>query len=199
MNLLHKILFTKTKFFWILFIAIFAGGIFMSCSSYHHAYQPTASGLFEEKLLLEAYVLETKADKSYDVSANNMFRKLFNYINKNEIKMTVPVEADIENDKSAMRFYLSPEITPERLKSDENVEIKKMPPKLVISHGAQGSYSYSNVYEAKSRLEEWLQKHSEYIRTGEIYAIFWDSPFKLWFLKRFEVHAPVDKIENKKQ
>lgn len=199
MNFLYKMSYIKNKFFGILFIAIFAGGIFMSCSSYHHAYQPTASSVFEEKLLPEAYVLETKADKSYEDSANNMFRRLFNYINKNEIKMTVPVEADIETQKSAMRFYLSPEITPEGLKSDENVEIRKMPPKLVISHGARGSYSYSNVYKAKTRLEEWLQKHSEYSQKGEIYAIFWDSPFKLWFLKRFEVHAPVEKIENKKQ
>ncbi len=174
-------------------LLILVGVTLMSCSSYHHAYQPTPSGAFEEKLIPESYVLETSADKAYGSSANGMFRNLFNYINKNEIKMTVPVEADLRSSSSAMRFFLSPEVSPDRLKSTEQVKVRSMPAKLVVSHGARGSYSESNVVEARLRLEEWLKRQTAYGRAGDPYAIFWDSPFKLWFLKRFEIHIPVVK------
>lgn len=172
-----------------LFIAM--GGILVSCSSYHYAYPPTPAGVFEEKLIPEAYVLETSADQAYSSSGNGMFKRLFNYINTNEIKMTVPVEADLGSASSAMRFFLSPEVSPDRLQSTDDVKVRRMPEKLVVSHGARGSYSISNVDDARVRLENWLKAQAAYRRAGDTYAIFWDSPFKLWFLKRFEIHMPV--------
>ncbi len=30
--------------------------------------------------------------------------------------------------------------------------------------------------------------------TGEPYAVYWNGPFTLWFLKQFEVHLPVRQV-----
>ena len=48
--------------------------------------------------------LEASTEKSYFSENNGLFRKLFKYINNNDISMTTPVEADIKPGK--MRFFV---------------------------------------------------------------------------------------------
>ena len=49
------------------------------------------------------------------------------------------------------------------------------------------------VNEAKAKLENWLKEHTEFKAVGKPYAVFWNSPFHLWFMKHFEIHIPVSK------
>ena len=48
--------------------------------------------------------LETSSQKSYFSEDNGLFRKLFKYINNNDLSMTTPVEAEINPGK--MRFFV---------------------------------------------------------------------------------------------
>jgi len=63
----------------------------------------------------------------------------------------------------------------------------------VLSAGGRGSYSEGNIGDAKMKLFIWLKEHTEYVQDGEPYAVYWNSPFRLWFLKHYEVHMPVRK------
>ncbi len=162
----------------------------MGCASYRSVYEPTPSGSIEVKTIPESTVLYTEMPGNYFDNANSLFRRLFGYINENELKMTVPVESEFEG-KAAMKFYADPDAVPADLKNSENVKILKMPEVRVASIGKRGSYSKANVEEARKELETWLQNNDKLVQNGAPYAVFWDSPFKLWFLKRYEVHIPI--------
>ena len=54
--------------------------------------------------LPERTAMEASTEKSYFSEGNGLFRKLFRYINQNDISMTTPVEADIDPGK--MRFFV---------------------------------------------------------------------------------------------
>ena len=61
----------------------------------------------------------------------------------------------------------------------------------MASIGGRGSYGESNVGQVRQRLESWLATQDKWTADGEPYAVFWDGPFTLWFMKRFEVHIPL--------
>ena len=64
--------------------------------------------------LPERTALEATTDNSYFSENNGLFRKLFRYINQNDISMTTPVEADINPGK--MRFLLATKTYPRILR-----------------------------------------------------------------------------------
>ena len=43
-----------------------------------------------------------------------------------------------------------------------------------------------------SELEAWLASQNAWRAAGAPYAVFWNGPFTPWFMKRFEVHVPVE-------
>ncbi len=177
----------------LLLVSIPALGIFTSgCASYNEAYKMTDPGVFEQKQIPKSTVLVTETQGEYFDKANPLFMRLFNYINKNEIPMTVPVEAEF-SDKAAMKFYVATEMQKKNLSDQGEVKVVNMEEQTVVSYGTTGSYSKENVAEAKVKLENWLKEHPELKATGKPYAVFWNSPFHLWFMKHFEIHIPVEK------
>jgi DNA gyrase inhibitor GyrI len=155
------------------------------------AYDNTPSKSFEIKTIPESKVLVTEAEGYYFDQSNRLFRKLFNYIKKNDVAMTVPVEARI--DDANMVFYVGPGDDQKNLESAGDVKVALVPERTVASLGMKGSYSAKNFKKAKARLEEWLEGQNKYIVKGEAYAVFWDGPYVPGFMKRFEVHVPVEK------
>ena len=75
--------------------------------------------------------LETSTDKSYFSENNGLFRKLFRYINQNDISMTTPVEADIKPGK--MRFFVGTKDLAKNFKDSDQVKIRKLAKKSRIN------------------------------------------------------------------
>ncbi len=160
-------------------------------SDYESAYKMTDAGSIEVKEIPESTVLKTSEKGEYYDKANNLFIKLFNYIRDNQIPMTIPVESGIRD--AEMRFYVTASKKNVGFKDTDSVKVLKIPERTVVAAGGRGSYSESNISEAKGKLSVWLKDHPEYVQDGEPYAVYWNSPFRLWFLKHYEVHMPVRK------
>lgn len=156
--------------------------------AYQNNFEKTSSGAFEVKTLPAAKVIATQEEGVYFDRDNQMFMKLFNYIRRNDVSMTVPVTADL--NPAGMQFFVGPKDWG-KLKDDADVKVVDVPERTVASHGVRGSYSKDNVDGALARLNEWLGQHPQYKKVGEPYAVFWNGPYVPGFMKRFEVHIPV--------
>lgn len=153
------------------------------------AYPKTEVGEFEIKTLPPATLIVSRSEKGYFDEDNQLFRPLFRYIQERNIAMTTPVEAEM--DPGEMFFYIGEDVPAADLDDTNGVKIRTLPERNVASLGVRGSYSDSNFNEAKKRLEKWLATQPDWEPDGEARGVFWNGPFTLWFLKRFEVHIPV--------
>ena len=162
-------------------------------SADQQAFAKTDVGEFEIKTLPAARLIASQADGAYFDENNGLFRPLFRYISARDIAMTTPVEAEIE--PAVMYFYIGSEVSSETLEATENVSVHELPERLVASHGVRGGYSQSNFEEAATALRAWLTQNPQYAATSEPRGIFWNGPFTPSFFKRFEVHIPVQLIE----
>ena len=172
----------------LLFVFIF---IFVNeCTGYEKIFNKTPVGEIEIKEIPQCRVIETGYEGFYFDHSDTLFGNLFKYISDNEIQMTVPVEANM--DPAKMRFFISPSDKRD-FKDTYKVKIRTMPPRTIASYGVRGSYSEKNVTYAMNTLDNWLKAQTSIRVTGKPYAVFWDGPFTLWFLKKFEIHIPVEK------
>ena len=156
------------------------------------AYPKTPVGDIELKTLPAATLIVSRSDKPYFEEKNGLFRPLFRYIQDRDIAMTTPVETEM--DPGEMLFYIGEESEGKNLDETGDVTVRKLPERTVASIGVRGGYSASNFNEAKTALEKWLTGQDRWKPTGEAKGVFWDGPFTLWFLKRFEVHIPVEPV-----
>lgn len=160
-----------------------------SAVAYEQAFPPTPPGRTELKTLPAGTLLKASAEGNYFAESNRLFRPLFSYISANDIKMTVPVEAQI--DHAAMYFWVAPsELTKVRPARDD-VEVIQIPERRVAALGARGSYSPENFAKTRAALLAWLALNPEVEAAGPAYAVYWNGPFTLWWRKEYEVHVPV--------
>jgi len=178
----------------IIVLLIFVGVPLMIKNIYgvEQAFKKTPAGEIEIKNIPESTVLVAESGGNYYGGRNTLFRRLFNYINENNVAMTVPVEARVEN--AQMKFYVGTQDKIKALKDQGSVQVVTVPQRTVVSIGIRGAYTESNFVKAKATLEQWLKDNTEYRQAGDAYAVFWDAPFMPFFLKRSEVHITVDKI-----
>jgi effector-binding domain-containing protein len=155
------------------------------------AFKRTSAGKIEVKIIPASMVMVSEGEGNYFGTRNYLFRRLFNYISENNVAMTTPVEARIEN--AQMKFYVGSKDKLKELKDRGNVKVVTIPQRTVVSIGIRGAYTEGNFEKAKTRLEQWLTDTAGYRRAGAAYAVYWDAPFMPWFLKRSEVHIPVEK------
>jgi hypothetical protein len=170
------------------------------------AFPATPPGVTELKTLPAGLLVRSETKGDYFQNDGELFRPLFRYIQRKEIAMTTPVEAHVA-DTSAMYFWIA---ASERAKAEtdlpaaapsanagatpEGVVVLTRPERLVISHGARGSYSRAHFEQARDAARAWLAEHSDLFAEGEAYAVYWNSPFMPGFLKRYEIHLPVRKL-----
>jgi len=175
----------------ILGILVWVGlGLGSNLMAYEQAYPMTEPGVCEIKTLPAGVILRARTDGGYFRENNGLFRKLFETIQRNQIPMTTPVEAGIQ--PGSMVFYLDPASSKrEDLNLVGGVERKEVGKRTVASIGIRGGYSRESFEQNEARLREWLQKQKDWEPAGEAYAVYWNSPFMIWFLKRSEVHQPV--------
>lgn len=165
-------------------------GLFSNMAlSVEEAFPPTPSGHIEIKELPAGILIESTSDRSYFSANNRLFGPLFRYISDRNIAMTTPVEARIDPGK--MYFWIRKDEVHKVDGDTNNVRVIEMPPRLVASAGARGAYSETNFIRTRERLLEWLTEQEEWEAVGEPFAVYWNGPFTVWFLKRFEVQIEV--------
>ncbi len=163
-------------------------------------------------------VAETVIESGFDQAGNRAFRILADYIfgknkSKAKIEMTAPVAqqspAERPSEKIAMtatviqtqiadqrgqlvQFTMPDKWTMDNLPEpdDSRVHLRKIPPRKVAVHSYSGSWSESRFRSELALFKTDLEKNN--IKTiGEpIFARF-DSPFRLWFLRRNEIWLEV--------
>jgi len=179
----------RTAFFTaLLCIALLTAG--SKAVAYESAYEKAALEEVEVRLLPAGRWLVTATDGRYFDRSGTLFNRLFNYIKQNDVSMTVPVEGRLE--RAEMRFFAEPGAAAS-LESSDAVEVVEVPERRVARIGGRGSYSEGNIDEARAALLRWLGGQGEWRAAGDAYAVFWNGPFTPWFLKRFEVHVPVER------
>lgn len=179
----------------VILVIVVLGIVLMGRNIYfvESAFNKAPVGRIEIKTIPESRVLMSEMKGNYFNTKNSLFRALFNYIQNNQVSMTVPVEAEI--DSSKMKFYLGTKDKVKDLPNKNNVRVETAPGRTVVSIGIRGAYTKRNFDKALKKLEVWLKENIQYVPVGEAYGVFWDAPFMPWFLKRSEVHIPISKRE----
>jgi effector-binding domain-containing protein len=157
--------------------------------AYEKAFAQTDPGKIEIKVIPGRTLIVAEHAGDYFDENNGLFGRLFRYIQDNDVSMTVPVKADIHPGK--MYFYVGSKDLAKELKQTDSVKIVIEPEHTVLSIGVRGGYSEKNYTEARDQLFDWLAASKEWKKSGEAYAIYWNSPFVPAFMKKFEVHIPV--------
>jgi DNA gyrase inhibitor GyrI len=158
-------------------------------NAYEAAYPKTPNGTIEIKTIPAAKLMVTESAGGYFDRNNDMFMRLFRYISANDVSMTVPVEAQVEN--AQMKFYVGSADSAKNLPEQGEVKVVNLPERTVVSIGIRGSYTKEKFEKNREKLAAWLQENTSCEPAGEAYAVYWDAPFVPWFLKHSEVHIPV--------
>jgi effector-binding domain-containing protein len=161
----------------------------LTAMAIEQAFPPTVPGVNELKTLPAGTLLKATRSGNYFAESGGLFRPLFNYISTHDIKMTVPVEAQI--DKAAMYFWVAPAEVPKVTGPAAGVEVIQLPARQVAARGARGAYSAANFEKTTQELLDWLAEQTGVEAAGPAYAVYWHGPFTPWLLKRSEVHVPV--------
>lgn len=165
------------------------------------AYPPTAPGVTELKTLPAGLLVRSEAKGDYFEKSGELFRPLFRYIQRKDIAMTTPVESH-PGDTSAMVFWIGVterpkaegDLAPAAPPAPEGVVVLQRPEQLVASHGGRGGYSREHFEQARQVVLDWVAARPDLAVAGEVYGVYWNSPFMLPFMKRYEVHVPVTRV-----
>lgn len=156
---------------------------------YEAAYPPTERGAVQIRTLPAATGIVARVDGAYFAHANTLFRRLFKYIQRQGIAMTIPVEAQMQPGQ--MLFYVGAGDLGKVVTNDPQVTVVAVPARTVAALGARGGYTADNFAETAAALQAWLAQHPQYRTNGPAYGVYWNGPFRPWFLKEYEVHVPV--------
>lgn len=156
------------------------------------AFERTPPGENEVKVLPAGILIEAATEDGHYFEDNNrLFRSLFRYIRDHDIAMTAPVEAGVR--PATMAFWVG-ESDHDKVAGDrDSVRVVQVEERLVAARGARGGYSQANFERTRDQLLEWVATREDLEVIGEPYAVYWNSPFVLWFLKQSEVHLPVQR------
>jgi len=160
-----------------------------SVMAYEAIYPATPVGEVQVRTLPAATGLVARVEGAYFAHANTLFRRLFSYIGQHGIAMTVPVEARMQPGE--MMFFAGAADHAKCVTNDAQVSVLPIPPRTVVALGARGGYTAENFAETAAALQAWLDQHPQYLASGPAYGVYWNGPFRPWFLKRYEVHVPV--------
>jgi hypothetical protein len=135
---------------------------------------------------------------------DDMFRPLFDHIQRENIAMTAPLQMDFEwvnvpagstqpsaKPPTAMSFvYRSPRTG--KPGKDGIVTVRDLPAVTVISVGVRGSYNAEHFDYGLKAITDWLRIHpNSYRVVGPPRFLGYNSPFVPWFLRYGEVQIPV--------
>ena len=152
------------------------------------------------EVIVKTYPAHRLARVTAEGGSNGMFMKLFRHIERNDIKMTAPVEMSWpqegekpSRDPDAMAFlYGSTAIgEPGADAEDPGVIVEDIPEMQVVSIGLRGGYDAKTFRRGHEQLEAWLAEHPEWKPAGGPRTLGYNSPFVPNFFKVSEVQIPV--------
>lgn len=156
---------------------------------YESIYPQTDPGKIEIKQLPARLSLVAVSPGDAFDDRGAAFRKLFAYIQTNQFAMSVPVET--RPSVNEMVFLVGSQDRERGPRPDGGVEVRVFPATTVASIGLRGGYSRANYERGLRDLQAWLAAHPDWRTNGAPVAVYWNSPFRLWFLRRSEIHQPV--------
>jgi hypothetical protein len=170
-----------------------------------------SDGDFEIREYEPSIVAETVVDDDFEGAGNRAFRKLFGYIDgdnvkREEIAMTAPV-SQVQSEKIAMTspvaqqateggwavsFMMPSSYTMETIPqpTDDSVVIRQIPAYRPAAIRYSGFWIEKKYQEHLEKLNEWIDSKG-YERLGEPVWARYDAPFKPWFMRRNEILIPV--------
>jgi len=135
---------------------------------------------------------------------DEQFMVLFRHIKDRQIAMTSPVVMEYSPETSEDPSKLGPAeamgFLYRRTDQDQpgqfgSVTVDNDQPLQVVSIAVKGAYTKDNFRKALSRLQEWLDAHSERRRGGPPRVLAYHSPFRPFWMKYSEVQIPVEPTE----
>ena len=108
--------------------------------------------------------------------------------------MTVPVQASPSTNE--MLFLVGAQDQVRHPQSDACVTVRTIPASTVVSLGLRGRYTREQYEEGLAQMQAWLAIHPEWQTNAPPYLVYWNSPFRLWFLRRAEIHQPVAPVSH---
>ncbi len=200
------------KFFIILIF------FFIGCGSLSSYKEPSFKVIeSKENISIREYgsylIAYTEEKGTSDSNANPSFRKLFKYIqgeniSKTTIPMTTPViEKESQKipmtvpvfEKETANFYRMEFVLPETMNlenapkpTNPNVKLEEIKSKLVAVVVFSGFMGKEKIESKKKELSEYL-KENNYKPVGEFYQARYNAPFTIPFLRRNEVLIEVKK------
>jgi effector-binding domain-containing protein len=197
---------------------VFAAGLAFSLAESAFAVEEakyevlSRDGAIELRDYESSIVAETVVSGDFDEAGNRAFRKLFNFIDGNnvageEIAMTAPVSQEAASEKIAMTapvsqsrdgdawavsFMMPAAYTMETVPKpvDPEVRIREIPSQRMAAIRYSGFWSEKNYREHLSELENWLQANGLEPAGDPVWARY-DAPFKPWFMRRNEILVPI--------
>ena len=173
----------------LIFALLFTGELAMG---YESIYPQTPVDTLEIKNLPERMALTTTAPGDAFEDRGTAFFKLFDYIKTHQVSMSVPVQASPSTNE--MVFLVGSEDQTRHPQSDTNVMVRTQSATTVVSLGLRGRYTRDQYENGMTKVREWLSSHPEWQTNAPPYLVYWNSPFRLWFLRRAEIHQPVEPV-----
>lgn len=130
-------------------------------------------------------------------SGASEFWTLFGHINRNNVKMTAPVEMDYgdprgENSTRRLMSFLYERPDQGIVGKQGSIEVIDVPAMTIVSIGCRGDQTLAAVAEARDRLLKYLlENNREYVAAGPMRVMGHNSPFVPRDRNYFEVQIPV--------
>jgi len=169
-------------------------------------------GAMELRAYAASIVAETRVDADFEDAGNRAFRKLFRYIDgdnvaQQEIAMTAPVSQAPVSEKIAMTapvaqrpdasgwvvsFMMPGSYTMDTIPqpSDPAVKLRAVPAFRAAVIRYSGFWSEEGFQEHLQELRSWIAKQNLEVTGDPVWARY-DPPFKPWFMRRNEILIPV--------
>jgi hypothetical protein len=169
-------------------------------------------GAMELRAYAPSIVAETRVDTDFEDAGNRAFRKLFRYIDgdnlaQQEIAMTAPVSQAPASEKIAMTapvaqrpatggwvvsFMMPASYSMDTIPqpSDPAVQLRAVPAYRAAVIRYSGFWSEEGYQEHLQELLSWIAAQKLEVAGEPVWARY-DPPFKPWFMRRNEIVIPV--------
>jgi effector-binding domain-containing protein len=151
----------------------------------------------EDKFEIRDYapqiVAETTVEGSLEDAGDKAFNRLFQYISGNnslnsKIAMTSPVGQQKSGDKWLVSFVMPVAYTMKNLPKpkDSRIRLLQIPARRMAAIRYSGFWSEERYLKNRSELKVWM-KRKGFTGIGNPIWARYNSPYRLWFMRRNEV------------
>jgi SOUL heme-binding protein len=160
-------------------------------------------GKFEVRNYSPQILAEVTMDGTFEDAGDEAFDLLYKYISgtnhlRSKIAMTSPVVQQKLGDKWVVSFIMPALYTMKNLPKpkDSRIKLRQIPARRLASIRYSGFWSERAYLKNKSELKLWMKKKG-LVGIGEPIWARYNSPYRLWFMRRNEVLIQLATSKNK--